>query len=193
MKCIEKNVPYRAASSFDKATNGIREFLEFCEFPDEQLDDIETLLVDEVGVDDLEDLEFVGEDDLQNAGLTVVEQNRFLRYIQEQIKAPQGAATDSARRGGRKKQNEPTKSALKPAQSRDIIKIRYLYCNNLFDEETGEKLLEELDPASHTMEDIYGMIAEHEGIDAHEDTIELYSVEGYPLNVNQFTISCKLP
>lgn len=69
MKCIEKNVPHRAASSFDKATNGIREFLEYCEFPDEQLDDIETLLVDEVGVDDLEDLEFVGEDDLQNAGM----------------------------------------------------------------------------------------------------------------------------
>jgi len=192
LKCIEEHAPHHAVSSFDKATNGIREFLEYCELPDEQLDDIESLLVDEVGVDDLEDLEFVGEDDLQNAGLTIVEQNRFLRYIQEQIKTPQGATADSARRGGRKKQNEPAKNSAKPTPSQDLINIRYIYCNNLFGEERGEKLLEDLDPSTHTMEDIYGMIADNEEIEAHQLTIELYSVEGYPLNVNQFTISCTL-
>jgi len=53
-------------------------------------------------------------------------------------------------------------------------------------------LLEDLDPSTHTMEDIYGMIADNEEIEAHQLTIELYSVEGYPLSVNQFTISCTL-
>lgn len=96
---------------------------------------------------------------------------------------------DSTRRGGRKKRNEPTK---KPTPSQDFINIRYIYCNNLFGKETGEKLLEDLDPSVHTMEDIYGMIAEDEEIEAHQFTVELYSVEGYPLNVNQFTVSCKL-
>ena len=71
LKCIDEHAPYRAVSAFDKATNGIREFLEYCEFPDEQLDDIESLLVNDVGVSSLEDLEFVGEDDLQNAGMYV--------------------------------------------------------------------------------------------------------------------------
>ena len=71
LKCIDEHAPYRVVSAFDKATNGIREFLEYCEFPDEQLDDIESLLVNDVGVSSLEDLEFVGEDDLQNAGMYV--------------------------------------------------------------------------------------------------------------------------
>ena len=125
------------------------------------------------------------------SGLTVVEQNRFLRYIQEQIKAPQGATADSARRGGRKKHNEPAKKSVKPTPAQDLIKIRYIYCNNLFGEETGQKLLEDLDPATHTMEDIKGMIAEDEEIETHQLTIELYSMEGYPLNVNYFTESCE--
>ena len=77
----------------------------------------------------------------------------------------------------------PVKSV--PVPSENLISIHYVHFNNM--NESGIK--KTVDRLSHTspMEDVMLQVMERENADFQECTIELYSSEGYPLNINEFT------
>lgn len=69
------------------------------------------------------------------------------------------------------------------------FKLRYIMCTELFTKYTQESFIV-LDPAKTTMENFVEII--HATHKVHESLqIELFSEDGYPLNVNPFTIKCK--
>ena len=70
------------------------------------------------------------------------------------------------------------------------ISVRYILCNQLFAQELTEKSIVKLDPASHTMKDLVSNITKNEKI-SEGQCLELYTNEGYPLGVNEYTAKCE--
>ena len=68
--------------------------------------------------------------------------------------------------------------------------VRYILCSQLFVQELTEKSVFNLDETAHTMADLIGRIARTENI-SQGLSLELYTHEGYPLGVNEFTAKCK--
>ena len=114
--------------------------------------------------------------------LSIVELSRFYRFIQEKLKN----VTVMNRADPEVKS---TPMLLSPVPVVNLITIRYIFCDNMFGKEmiepktTGARF--NLD--THTMRNLQGFIAEREGINVSEFAVELFSAEGYPLNVNSFT------
>lgn len=70
------------------------------------------------------------------------------------------------------------------------ISIRYILCNQLFAQELKERSIVKLDPASHRMKDLVSHITRAEKI-SEGQCLELYTHEGYPLGVNEYTAKCE--
>ena len=73
--------------------------------------------------------------------------------------------------------------------SSDMVKIRYILCQDMFSASVKEKTLSELN-ASTTLKDFYDNIMQVESISS-DLTLEVFSHEGYPLHPNEFTSQCE--
>lgn len=70
------------------------------------------------------------------------------------------------------------------------MSVRYILCSQLFAQELRERSVLKLDPASYTMKDLVSHIARAEKI-LEGQCLELYTHEGYPLGVNEYTAKCE--
>lgn len=78
------------------------------------------------------------------------------------------------------------------------ISLRYVFCSQLFSQDVMEKMIPDLDPGSIAIKDLIGLIgsantegAAAVGTEGDVLTLELYTHEGYPLGVNEYTEKCK--
>lgn len=70
------------------------------------------------------------------------------------------------------------------------MSIRYVLCSQLFAQKLTERSVLDLDPASRTMADLVGSISRALKI-SEGQCLELYTHEGYPLGVNEYTAKCE--
>ncbi len=119
-------------------------------------------------------------------GMTPIEQNRILQCIDEQLKSrPNGGASQQTQPGAKAK-------AFPAEPVGELIRVRYIYCSDLFSSNVQERELVELDSGRVDMIDLYYRIGERERLDTFEFTLEMFTHEGYPLRVNDVTVKCTL-
>lgn len=70
------------------------------------------------------------------------------------------------------------------------ISLRYIFCHNLFIEEAREHIIVKQLLNRNTIRDIIDSIRSRERIQEDHE-IELFTHEGYPINVNTFNEDCK--
>lgn len=118
-----------------------------------------------------------------------MELSRFYRFIQEKLKNITVPVALHAH-----KSEAPIESIFHPkskvaAPASNLIDIRYIYCDKMFgkDKISAKTTKSKINPDTYTMRNLQGYIAEEERIDVCEFTVELFSKEGYPLNINNST------
>ena len=81
---------------------------------------------------------------------------------------------------------------LEPSiKSKPSFKVGYILCRDLF-MKTQEVSYVAVNPEQDSMEFLIKQICERNSIDEEMLTLELFSQKGYALNVNIYTMKCKL-
>ena len=78
-----------------------------------------------------------------------------------------------------------------PVKSKPSFKVRYILCHDLF-MKTKEVSYVAVNPEQDSMEFLIKQICEKNSINEEMLTLELFSQKGYALNVNIYTMKCKL-
>ena len=68
--------------------------------------------------------------------------------------------------------------------------IRYIYCNNLFLNVVQERVIGNMSLATDTIQNFIDLIKGQESI-SPSNALELFTHEGYPMDVNEFNRNCK--
>ena len=70
--------------------------------------------------------------------------------------------------------------------------VRYILCQDLFAKEAKEKVVIQLYLNATTIRDLIDRICANEGIQQDSYTLELFTQEGYPININNYNEDCEL-
>ena len=70
--------------------------------------------------------------------------------------------------------------------------VRYIMCQDLFVKEAKEKVVIQLYLNVTTIRDLVVRICANEGIQLDSYTLELFTQEGYPININNYNEDCEL-